>query len=72
MGRYRDPKLLAQIAARIKALRQKKNVTLEEFYHDTGIHLARIEASAGNVTLSTLNKICKHLEIKLEDLLRGL
>lgn len=72
MGHYRDPRLLGQIAARIKALRQKRKITLEEFYNDTGIHLARVEASEGNLTVSTLSKICKHLGTTLDELLKGL
>lgn len=72
MGHYRDQKLLAAIAARIKELRIKRNITLEAFYNDTGIHLARIEASQGNVTVSTLNQICKYFGLSLEELLRGL
>lgn len=62
MGRhFRDPKLLAQIAVRIKELRREKKITLEDFYHDTGIHLARIEASKGNVTVSTLTRFASIL-----------
>ena len=72
MGRYRDPKLLKEIASRIKVLREKGNVTLEEFYNDTGIHLARIESSQGNVTVSTLSQICKYFGLSLEEFFKGI
>ena len=72
MGRYRDPKLLKEIASRIKVLREKGNVTLEEFYNDTGIHLARIESLQGNVTVSTLSQICKYFGLSLEEFFKGI
>ena len=42
-----------------------KNITLESFYFDTGIHLARIEQGKQNITVSTLSKICDYFEISL-------
>lgn len=56
-----------QIVARIKQLRKEKNVTLEVFYFDTGIHLARIEQGKQNITVATLSKICEYFELKLSD-----
>jgi transcriptional regulator with XRE-family HTH domain len=72
MARLRDPKLLKQLATRIRDLRTAKGITLEEFYNDTGIHLARIESSQANVTVSTLNHICRYFGVTLEELVRGL
>lgn len=72
MGHLRDPKLLKQIAARIRDLRKGKGITLEEFYHDTGIHLARIESYQGNVTVSTISSICRYFGITLEEFFKGL
>jgi transcriptional regulator with XRE-family HTH domain len=72
MAHLRDPKLLKQIAARIRDLRMDKGVTLEAFYHDTGIHLARIESSQGNVTVSTLNSICKYFGLSLQEFFKGI
>ncbi|GAA4310385.1 helix-turn-helix transcriptional regulator [Nibribacter koreensis] len=67
-------------AARIKQLREAKGVTLEVVFHDTGIHLARLEAGRANVTLSTLEAVCQYLGVSLaeffsqgfEDLREGL
>lgn len=51
----------------IKEIRKKKNVTLEAFYFDTGIHLARIEQGKQNITVLTLLKICDYFGMKLSD-----
>jgi transcriptional regulator with XRE-family HTH domain len=51
----------------IKRIRKEKNITLEVFYFDTGIHLARIEQGKQNITVATLSKICDYFEIKLSD-----
>ena len=40
---YQDKELLEKIILTIKEVRKKHGVTLETFYFDTGIHLARIE-----------------------------
>lgn len=51
----------------IKEIRKKKCITLEVFYFDTGIHLARIEQGKQNITVATLLKICDYFGIKLSD-----
>ena len=67
------PKLLQnnelsqKIVLCIKEIRKAKNVTLEAFYFDTGIHLARIEQGKQNITVATLSKICDYFEINLSD-----
>lgn len=44
----------------------------EEFYNDTGIHLARIESGKANVSISTLSSICKYFNIALDDFFKEL
>ncbi|MBC7440436.1 MAG: helix-turn-helix transcriptional regulator [Flavobacterium sp.] len=51
----------------MKEIRKSKNITLEVFYFDTGIHLARIEQGKTNITISTLSKICEYFEISITD-----
>lgn len=51
----------------IKKIRKTKNMTLEAFYFDTGIHLARIEQGKQNITISTLSRICDYFEMNLSD-----
>ncbi len=58
---------LKKIALCVKILRDEYNVTLSEFYIDTGIHLARIEQGKTNITISTLQKICEYFNITLAD-----
>jgi transcriptional regulator with XRE-family HTH domain len=60
------------MADRIKVLRAKKGVTQEEFYNDTGIHLGRIESGDSNITVSTLDAICKYFDVTLEQFFKGL
>lgn len=59
--------LLQKIVICIKQIRKSKNVTLEVFYFDTGIHLARIEQGNQNITISTLSEICNYFSISLSD-----
>lgn len=62
-----NEKLLWEIAERIKTLRQAKGITQEVFYHDTGIHIGRIERAQRNISVTTLAQICAYLEVELED-----
>jgi len=62
-----DKNLLAEITLGIKTLREEKNITLETFFFDTGIHLARIEQGKINITVSTLSQICSYFSISLKD-----
>ncbi|MBE7442699.1 MAG: helix-turn-helix transcriptional regulator [Flavobacteriales bacterium] len=64
---YVDIELLFNISKRIKELREKRNLTQEVFYNDTGINIGRIERSKRNLSVSTLKKICEYLEISLEE-----
>lgn len=64
---YQDKELLIKIIANIKATRKSKNITLEVFYFDTGIHLARIEQGKINITISTLSKICNYFDLSISD-----
>lgn len=64
---YQDEILLNQIILVIKDIRKSKRVTLESFYFDTGIHLARIEQGKQNITISTLSQICKYFDISLSE-----
>ena len=65
MAQSTNPKLNAAIANKIKRLRKDRNVTLEVFYFDTGIHLARIEQAKTNITVATLDKICNYFDLDL-------
>ena len=62
---YKDEELLEDVIRALKDLRKSKNITLEVFYFDTGIHIARIKQGKTNITVPTLSKICNYFEISL-------
>ena len=64
---YQDAALLNAMILTLKELRKSRGITLETFYFDTGIHLARIEQGKTNISVSTLTKICNYFEISLVD-----
>lgn len=64
---YHDKVLIVELIACIKAIRKSKSITLEVFYFDTGIHLARLEQGKTNITVSTLSKICNYFDMTLLD-----
>lgn len=63
----KNQQLLNKIAKRVKALRESHNLTQEEFYHDTGINVSRIETANRNMSVSTLDAICKYFKISLKE-----
>lgn len=67
MKQVRDVILLKLIGDRIKQLRIEKGITQEAFLLDTGIKISRIENGSTNLSVSTLNLICKHLNISMSD-----
>jgi len=72
MPQLRDDLLLDKIAAKIKKLREQQHVTLEQFYLDTNVNISRIESSKANISVSTLNAICKYFGITLQEFFKGL
>ncbi len=64
---FQDAEHLKTIILTIKEVRKKHGVTLETFYFDTGIHLARIEQGKTNISVSTLSKICNYFNLSLAD-----
>lgn len=72
MAQFRDEALLKKIAKKLKQLREEHNVTQETFYNDTNIHIGRIESLKSNISVSTLNVICKYFGITLAEFFEGL
>ena len=70
--RQTDEALIDKIILRIKKIREAKGVTLQEFYNDTGIHLARIESEKRDLPISTLSRICEYFDTSMSELLKGL
>jgi len=67
----RNNDLLLKIAQRIKQLREEHNVSQDDMYIDTEIHIARIETAKVNLSVSTLKDICDYFEISLADFFNG-
>ena len=67
MGQIRDTKLLQKIALVIKELREAKNLTQEDVYNDTNIHIGRIETAKANLSVSSLSALCKYFKIPLSE-----
>lgn len=67
-----NTELLWKIATRIKELREAKGITQEAFYHDTGIHIGRIERAQRNISVTTLAQVCEYLEVGLEAFFNGI
>lgn len=63
LAQKKDKILLRKIALCIKNIRNNKNITLDDFYVDTGIHLARIEQGKTNISITTFSIICKYFEV---------
>ena len=72
MGQFRNDKLILEIAALIKRLREEKGISQEYFYNQTDIHVGRIETGKSNLTLSSLSRICDFFEISLLEFFRQL
>jgi transcriptional regulator with XRE-family HTH domain len=67
MGQIKNTVLLKKIAAELKTLRRANNLTLADVYYDTKIHIGRIESYTVNLSISTLEALCKYYEISLSD-----
>ena len=67
MTQIRDAKLLQKIALVIKELREAKNLTQEDVYNDTNIHVGRIETAKANLSVSTLSALCKYFKIRISE-----
>jgi len=72
MSNVRDEILLQKIAWRVKKIRTEKFVTQEVFYHDTNIHIARIETGKLNVSVCTLSKVCDYFDMNLVEFFKGI
>ena len=61
------------MAARLKALRERRGLTQEQLAEKSGVgrsHLARLETGKQDPTLSTLEKLAKALKVDVAKLLK--
>jgi len=64
-AQLKDQKLLRSTVDELKVLRKQRNLTQEDFYNDTGIHISRVETGRVNITLSTLKTILDYYQVPL-------
>jgi transcriptional regulator with XRE-family HTH domain len=67
MSQVRDDKILIRIALVLKDLRDEYELSQEEVYYDTGIHIGRIESCQSNPTISTLSVLVKYFNLKMSE-----
>jgi transcriptional regulator with XRE-family HTH domain len=72
MARNREKTFVRAVVSRIRKLREQKGVTLQEFYNDTGIHLARIESEERDLPVSTLKRICDYFDISVGEFFKAI
>jgi len=72
MQRPRNARLIEKIVLKIRKLREEKGVTLQEFYNDTGIHLARIESEKRDLPITTIQRICEYFGLTLQEFFKGI
>ena len=68
-----DKKLLLKLGERIKTIRTGKNMTQNELAMDCGFDkasISRIESGQTNITMHSLYKISKALEVEIIELLK--
>ena len=56
---------LREIARRLKAVREERNLTMQEVYDLTGVHVSRIESGRRNVALLTVAILCRYYHVEL-------
>lgn len=64
-AQLKDQVLLVSTEDGLKVLRKQRNLTQEDFYNDTGIHISRVETGRVNITLSTLKTILDYYQVPL-------
>lgn len=72
-----DKKLLCAFGERVREVRERKKLTVYDLTGDdmpirSRQHWQRIEAGQKNINLTTVFKVAKCLEVRPEDLVKGL
>jgi transcriptional regulator with XRE-family HTH domain len=62
-----DHQLLQHVGAKLKSLRQKHHVSVEEVKTAIGISVTEIEAGKKDIKLDTLAVLCEHYETSMVD-----
>lgn len=71
--RHKDKEAMKAFGRKIRILRVTKDLTIEQFANNIGLHasqISRIERGETNVTISTITFLAKALDVKPGDLLQ--
>ncbi len=69
---YIDEKLVAEVAKKLRRIREEKGLSQDIVDMDIDTNASRIERGKANITISTLSKLCKYYSVSLEEFFRGL
>lgn len=64
--------LQRRLASRLREIREQRGLTQEEVAHSAGMaprHIQKIEAGEVNVTLRTIARLCRALQVEAAELL---
>jgi transcriptional regulator with XRE-family HTH domain len=61
----KDIVLIKKVASVVKSLRLAQGLTQQDVYYDTGIHIGRVESFKTNLSIFTINTLCKYFDISL-------
>jgi transcriptional regulator with XRE-family HTH domain len=61
----KDIVLIKKVASVVKGLRLAQGLTQQDVYYDTGIHIGRVESFKTNLSIFTINTLCKYFDISL-------
>lgn len=67
LGQIKNTELLRAVSRGLKQLRAARELTQEQVFNDTGIHIARVETATYNITISTLDALCKYYGLTLKE-----
>lgn len=67
MAQRNNQQLQRQLAKKLKALRGHKGVSQQQVYHDTEVHIGRLETGKMNATIGTIALLCDYFGITLAD-----
>lgn len=71
-SQVKDEALLSAMVQGLKTLRTERQLTQEDVYNDTGIHISRIETGRVNVSLSTLKALLDYYQTSLSQFFQNI
>lgn len=67
MAQRNNQQLQLQLAQKLKSLRKQKGVSQQQVYHDTDVHIGRLETGKMNATISTVAILCEYFGLTLAE-----